>query len=87
MSTKEWLGVIDQAKALQIVKCILSGGEPMLHPGFFEILKKLVDSDILAYVCTNGSFIDKRIAHKFADMLWEFGRVLIKRILKSCINF
>jgi pyrroloquinoline quinone biosynthesis protein E len=68
LTTGEWLDVIAQAKNLDILKCMLSGGEPMMHPGFFEILQKLLDLDILAYVCTNGSLIDNQALRKFREL-------------------
>jgi radical SAM protein with 4Fe4S-binding SPASM domain len=68
LSTEEWMDVIEQAKKLDVVKCTLSGGEPMAHPGFFDILAKILNSGMLAYVCTNGNWIDKHSAKKFADM-------------------
>ena len=68
LTTGEWIDIIDQAKNLDVVKCTISGGEPMLHPGFFDILKRLVDQDMLAYVCTNGSLINSTAIDKFMKM-------------------
>lgn len=59
LSTEQWLEAVRQMKALGVVKCTLTGGEPLLHPGFFEILAALVKNDILPYICTNGSLLDE----------------------------
>jgi len=68
LRTEEWLDVVEQAKDLEVARLTLSGGEPMMHPGFFDILKKVLDSDIMAYVCSNGSLINDRTAARLADM-------------------
>ena len=68
LSTDQWLNVIKQAKELDIVKCTLTGGEPMTHPGFFSILRKLVEKDISTYICTNGSLIDDTCIAQFKEL-------------------
>jgi len=68
LSTAEWLRVIDQAKVMEVVKCTVSGGEPMVHPGFFEILTKLVESEMSVYLCTNGSLIDQMALTKLTAL-------------------
>ncbi len=54
----EWLAVVDHLRELDVVKCTLSGGEPLLHPGFLEILRKVIGYGMTPYVCTNGSLLD-----------------------------
>lgn len=68
MSTGQWLDAVKQAKELEVLKCTLTGGEPMVHPGFFDILGALLRNDILPYICTNGSLIDDRAVSRFADI-------------------
>lgn len=60
LRTGQWLEAVRQMKALDVVKCTLTGGEPLMHPGFFEILTALVENDILPYICTNGSLLDEQ---------------------------
>jgi pyrroloquinoline quinone biosynthesis protein E len=68
LKTTEWLDIVEQAKNLEVVKFTLSGGEPMMHPGFFEILEKILKEDMLAYVCTNGSLINSKVISKFSAL-------------------
>lgn len=68
MNTGEWLNAIDQANDLGVVKCTLSGGEPMLHPGFPQILEAIRNRDMLAYICTNGSLLDESSIRQFAEL-------------------
>jgi pyrroloquinoline quinone biosynthesis protein E len=64
LSTEEWLSIIEQASALNVLRCTLTGGEPLLHPGIFTILEVLDAADILTCLCTNGSLIDTRVISK-----------------------
>jgi radical SAM protein with 4Fe4S-binding SPASM domain len=58
ISTSEWLSILAQAAQQGVVKCTVSGGEPMTHPGFRDILKAITDHGMIPYVCTNGSLIE-----------------------------
>ena len=42
----------------------LTGGEPLLHPNFFEFLEEIVKRKIKFSILTNGIMIDKGIAKK-----------------------
>ncbi|ADL50708.1 radical SAM/SPASM domain-containing protein [Clostridium cellulovorans] len=68
LNTNEWLEVIKQARELGIVKCTVSGGEPMLHPGFFDILRAITDSGMSVYICTNGSLVDENVVKQFKEI-------------------
>ncbi|MDR1324635.1 MAG: radical SAM protein [Treponema sp.] len=61
LSTAEWLSLIEQASTLKVLRCTLTGGEPLLHPGIFSIMEALDTADILTCLCTNGSLIDTRV--------------------------
>lgn len=60
LTTEYWLNIIRQAAGLQVAKCTLTGGEPMMHPGFFEIVEELCRLDMLTCICTNGSFLTEQ---------------------------
>jgi radical SAM protein with 4Fe4S-binding SPASM domain len=68
METGEWLSLIRQAEELDVVKCTLTGGEPMIHPSFPSIVRKLAEDDILTYICTNGSLIDEYSVSLFREV-------------------
>lgn len=42
----------------------LTGGEPLLHPNFFEFLEEIVKRKIRFSILTNGTMIDKDIAKR-----------------------
>ena len=59
----EYYDVSDLEKTIEIflenkiTNVILSGGEPLLHPQFFEILKKLHSHNFSIDICTNGTLL------------------------------
>ncbi len=65
IGTEKWLQFIRQAGGLEVMKCTLTGGEPMLYEGFFDILEELEKQKIMPYPCTNGSLIDDTAISKF----------------------
>jgi pyrroloquinoline quinone biosynthesis protein E len=68
LDTMEWLDVIRQAKDLGVIHCTLTGGEPMLHPGFFEILESALASDMLTLVCTNGAMLNEETVGRLKEL-------------------
>lgn len=51
--------IVHFAKANGIQNIVLSGGEPLLHSRFFEIVNILKDEDINVTVITNGMLLDE----------------------------
>jgi len=68
LSTERILELIEEAAKLQVLKCSLTGGEPLKHPGFYQVLEKMLSTNIVPYVCTNGSLIGRREAKTLAEM-------------------
>ncbi len=58
LTTAEWLNVVQQLAEMDVGVVTLTGGEPMLHPGFFEIAEEIVKHGMFAHICTNGSLIN-----------------------------
>jgi MoaA/NifB/PqqE/SkfB family radical SAM enzyme len=59
---------LKQIVDLKIPYVALSGGEPLLHPKFFDICKFLRENNISLKVETNGEFIDKDMAEKLGKL-------------------
>lgn len=68
MNKKEIFNFCRQLVELHIPYVALSGGEPLLHPHFFEICEFLRKNNISLKVETNGEFIDEGIAKTFATL-------------------
>ncbi len=75
LSLSQWLELIEQAADMGIVKCTLTGGEPMLHPHFFEILEALHRHDILVYICTNGSQMNEEAVEQLVRLKQPFVQI------------
>ena len=59
LSTREALSVVDDLAAFGIPVIIFSGGDPLLHPGLFEIAGRAADRGISISLSTNGTLIDE----------------------------
>ena len=68
MNREEALDFCRQIVELNIPYTALSGGEPLMHPNFFEICESLRSHGVSLKVETNGEFIDEGIAKKFAKL-------------------
>jgi len=54
--------VIQEAKPLGLSSVKLTGGEPLLHPQFREIINLLKDAKLKIQIETNGTLIDAKLA-------------------------
>lgn len=54
LDAAEWLEALDRLKAAGTFKVVLSGGEPLLHPGFWEIARGVRERGLVLEVYTNG---------------------------------
>lgn len=64
----EALDFLDQARKCGINKIILSGGEPMMHPNFLDIVKGIYDRDMyLGEIVTNGYYLTQEILDTIAS--------------------
>lgn len=60
-SAKKIIGIL---KKLGVKLVFISGGEPLLHPHFFEISKLLHNNGVIISLCSNASLITDSIAKK-----------------------
>ena len=60
LDTGQWLEVLDRLKAAGTFKVLLSGGEPLLHPGFWEIARGVRERGLVLEVYTNGVLLARR---------------------------
>ena len=59
--------IIDRLHDYGIKILILSGGEPLLHPNFFDILSYAKNRGLVCHLSSNGVLIDKPLAVKLKD--------------------
>ncbi len=65
LSAEQWLEIARQAKGLGALNVCLTGGEPFLHPQFWEIYSELNKMGFLITILSNGSLIDESLMNNF----------------------
>lgn len=65
LSVDEWFRIGKEAASKGCMFLLLTGGEPLLYPGFVTLYEKLRDLGIVVTVNTNGTLIDDKIAEVF----------------------
>lgn len=65
LSTEEFISVVDNFAKFHQTKVVFSGGEPLLHPGFFDIANRCKEHGMLVHLLTNGTLISEDMIDKF----------------------
>lgn len=65
IETEKIMNIIGQCKAMGIDNIQLTGGEPLVHPDFFDILDVGLDNGITMHISTSGYIINEHIKEKF----------------------
>jgi len=68
LTLEEIYQLIDEIKRLGVLKINLSGGEPLMHPHFFEIAHYIRDSSLGLDLFTNGTLVTRRVARKLKEL-------------------
>ncbi len=68
LSTEECLAVIDELNRLQVFYVNIGGGEPMIRRDFHTIVDHAIANHVGVKFSTNGTFLDKEAAKRFASM-------------------
>lgn len=68
MNKDQFLNFLRQAVELKIPYVALSGGEPLLHPNFFEICEFLRKYNTSIKIETNGEFINEKVAKRMGEL-------------------
>lgn len=68
LSLDEWLGVLDELRALGTLYIGLTGGEPLTHPDFFAIGKGVRERAFALRILSNGALITESVADGIAEL-------------------
>ncbi|MBW1894119.1 MAG: radical SAM protein [Deltaproteobacteria bacterium] len=68
LSTERWLKIIDELTEAGCLNLLITGGEPLLKPGFEKIYTHAKNSGLIVTVFTNGTLVDKDIAVLFQEL-------------------
>jgi len=63
-----WLAIVEEAAAAGCLDLLLSGGEPLLHPGFPAIYRRARERGVWVTVFTNATLLTPAIADLFAEL-------------------
>ena len=72
LSTQEVYGVMDDLKSAGVPVLILSGGEPLLRPDFFDIAHRAKSMGFYTSLSTNGTLIDAPMAERIVDVGFDY---------------
>lgn len=67
LSMEEIKGFLDDLSTMHVFYINVGGGEPLLHPNFFEIADYAEEKGIYIQFSTNGTLIDKAMAELIAE--------------------
>lgn len=62
-----FFNILDELASLGTLRLNLTGGEPMIHPGFFDILDRAHKLNFCIRISTNGTMIDEKAAERIAQ--------------------
>ncbi len=65
LSGEQWLTLIQQAIDEGMMNALLTGGEAMTHPAFWDIYMYLINHGIITYVKTNGLLLNEEAIKRF----------------------
>ena len=67
LSGEQWLTIIQQAIDEGMMEALLTGGEAMTHPDFWDIYMYLINHGIVTQVKTNGLLLNEEVISRFKD--------------------
>lgn len=68
LSTGEGIDLIDGIRRVGTPILIMTGGEPLLRPDFFELASHAVKAGLRAVIATNGVLVDDSVAKELANI-------------------
>ena len=69
LSRLELVAVVDQLAELGALDLVLTGGEPTTHKEFVNILARARSRRFCVTIKTNGTLVNRKLAHEMADSL------------------
>lgn len=68
MTKEQIFKFLGEVREMNVPYVAISGGEPLLHPNFFEVAEFIREGGVSLKVETNGEFIDDEVVNKFAKL-------------------
>ena len=67
LTHEEFIGVLEQASSLGVLRCTITGGEPTLHKSFVGLIRRCVSLGMHTVLATNGTNLSSEILSKLKD--------------------
>lgn len=80
MSTDDWIKIINDMGSIKIIRCMVSGGEPTLHPGIVSIIEALLKNDIFPYLATNGTLLTPQMVNDLKHVGLKYTQVSLDTV-------
>lgn len=68
LPVEKWLAWAEEAKQNGMLYLLITGGEPLTYPGFWELYEKLTQMGFLISINSNGSMFTEEVAKRFHEM-------------------
>ena len=68
LTLEQWLRIAEEARQEGMLFLLLTGGEPLSWPYFWELYEALIHMGILVSINTNGSLIDDQAIERFRKL-------------------
>ena len=68
LTKEQCIKLIDDLAEFKIGEIVLSGGEPLMRPDFFEIINHIANSGLSMQLSTNATLITESVAQRIADL-------------------
>ena len=68
LNTKEAFNLIDQLADFKVPVLLLSGGEPLLRPDLFKLIKKAKSRNLRVVISTNGTMLTEKMVKKLKSL-------------------
>lgn len=68
MNLKQWMQIAEEARDAGMLYLLLTGGEPLIWPDFWELYEEMNRMGLVVSINTNGSLIDEKAVEHFLRM-------------------
>jgi radical SAM protein with 4Fe4S-binding SPASM domain len=68
LNTKEAFALIDQLADFKVPVILLSGGEPLLRPDLFKLIKKARSRNLRVVISTNGTLLTEKMVQELKSL-------------------
>lgn len=67
LTTQEWYSFVDSVSHMGTLVIVITGGEPLLRPDIFDVIKYIHKKGIASHLCTNGTLLNESTVNRIKD--------------------